>query len=1079
MKRYLSFLIVLVLSINLIAQTDDDLTRLLRFPDINNNKITFVYAGDIWIVDANGGTAKQLTSHEGMEIFPKLSPDGKWIAFSGEYSDNRNVFIISTEGGTPIQLTYYNDVGIMPPRGGYDYRVLGWTPDGKNVLFRGNRLPWGERMGKYFTISIDGGLEVPLPIPEGGGGMLSPDGTKMVYTPIDREFRTWKRYRGGRAQDVWIYDLVNNSSEQITDYSGTDNQPMWIDNRIYFTSDRTGTLNLYSYDLISKQTAELTTFDNYDVLWPSAGLGKIVYENGGYIYKYDIATNQNQKVPIKVFGDFPNTFPYVKNVKDQINWFEISPTGKRGLFEARGDVFSVPAEYGEVENLTQSAGIREMDPVWSPDGKWIAYLSDRTGEYELYMRLSHGSGDEKQITRNGTIWRFSPKWSPDSKKLAFSDKNQDLWYIDVKSGNTILVDNSDYNDITDYSWSPDSKWITYTKGSGSLMSSIWVYSLEDKDMMQLTSNLTTEFNPVFSKDGKYLYFFSNRDFNLQFSNWEFNYVYTDPTRVYVAALNDEIPALFQPKTDMEMIDSDDKSETKKDENNSEVVVKIDAERFEKSIKVLPGVSGLFSSLQPCENGVLYIYRNDAGSKLKFFNQNDEEEKTILEDIGNYVVSSDGKKIIYAKSGEYGIVDIKENQKNTDGRLDFSKMDMKVFPKEEWEQIFVDGWRILRDWFYDANMHGLNWEKMREKYEQLVPFVVNRADLDFIFGELGGELNAGHVYVNWGDFQRVKRFEGGLLGCEIEADQSGYYKITKIFKGENWHNDFRSPLTEFGVNVNRGDFILAIDGQEIKTNDNFYKYLENKADRVVTLLVNNKPSEDGAREEKVKPVKSETNLRYLDWVDSRMKMVDELSGGKIGYIHIPNTTFEGNRELFKYFYPQTKKDALILDDRYNGGGLVPDRMIELLDRPLLNYWVRRGIKPVPVPTASHQGPKACLINGYSSSGGDAFPYYFRKRGLGKLIGTTTWGGLIGYSGNPGLMDGGLINIPVFRFLDTDGNWAVENEGVSPDIEVVDRPELIAKGQDPSLEKAVEILMEELKNNPPKELIVPNPPDESKK
>jgi len=919
MKNVSFFLSVIILSINILAQSDQDLTRLLRFPDINNDKITFVYAGDIWIVDTNGGTAKQLTSHEGMELFPKFSPDGKWIAFSGEYSGNRNVFIISTEGGTPTQLTYYNDVGIMPPRGGYDYRVLSWTPDGNNVLFRGNRLPWGERMGKYFKISIDGGFEIPLTIPEGGGGMLSPDGTKMVYTPIDREFRTWKRYRGGRAQDIWIYDLLKNTSEQITDYTGTDNQPMWIDDKIYFTSDRTGTLNLYSYDLTSKETDELTTFDYYDVLWPSAGSGKIVYENGGYIYKFDLAANKNEKVPIKVFGDFAGTVPYIENIKDQVNWFKISPIGKRGLFEARGDVFSVPAEYGEIINLTQTPGIREIDPVWSPDGKWIAYLSDRSDEYELYMRLSDGSGEEKRITRNGTIWRFPPVWSPDSKKLAFSDKNQELWYVDVNTGNTTLVDNSDYNDITEYSWSPDSKWITYTKGSESLMISIWVFSLDDKKAMQLTSNLTTEFNPAFSKDGKYLYFFSNRDFNLQFSNWEFNYVYTDPTRVYVAALNDEIPALFQPKSDMEIIDGNDKSETNKDETQTEVTVKIDAEGFENRIKVLPGSPGLYSSLLPCENGVLYIYRNDSGSKLKFFNQNDEEEKTILEDIGNYVVSFDGKKILYAKSGEYGIVDIKENQKNTDGRLDLSKMELKVFPKEEWEQIYVDGWRLLRDWFYDPDMHGLDWPKMREKYEQLVPFVAHRADLDFIFCELGGELNAGHVYVNWGDFERVERIEGGLLGCELVADPSGHYKITKIFKGENWHNDFRSPLTEYGVNVNEGDFILAIDGHEIKTNENFYKYLENKADRVVTLLVNSNPSKDGAREEKVKPVKSETNLRYLDWVDSRMKMVDELSGGKIGYIHIPNTAVAGNRELFKYFYPQTNKDALILDDRYNGGG----------------------------------------------------------------------------------------------------------------------------------------------------------------
>jgi tricorn protease len=607
------------------------------------------------------------------------------------------------------------------------------------------------------------------------------------------------------------------------------------------------------------------------------------------------------------------------------------------------------------------------------------------------------------------------------------------------------------------------------------MSALWAYSLDQKKTTQLTSDLTNEFNPVFSKDGKYLYFFSNRDFNLKFSNWEFNYVYTNPTRVYSAALNNDVPALFQPKSDEEKVNGEENN--KKD--TGEVVVKIDPENFENRIAVLPGKSGNYGSLHSAENGVLYIYRDDSGSKLKFFNQEDEKEVTVLEDIGNYVVSANGKKILYAKAGDYGIVDVKENQKNTDGRIDLSNLEIKVYPKEEWKQIFVDGWRLLRDWFYDENMHGNDWQKMKKKYEQLVPFVSHRMDLDYIFGELGGELSAGHVYVNWGDFKRVKRIEGGLLGCELEADASGYYKITKIFKGENWHSDFRSPLTEYGVNVKEGDYIISIDGQEITANVNPYKYLENKANKVVTLLINSKPSKDGSREEKVKPVKSETNLRYLDWVESRMKMVDELSGGKIGYIHIPNTAADGNRELFKFFYPQTNKDALIIDDRYNGGGFIPDRMIELLERSTLSYWARRGIEPFSTPGFAHDGPKACLINGYSSSGGDAFPYYFRQKGLGKIIGTRTWGGLIGLSGNPGFMDGGSISIPTFRIFDLDGNWIIENEGVYPDIEVVDRADLVVQGRDPSLEKAVEVLLEELKNNPPKKIVVPPAPDESKK
>jgi tricorn protease len=1074
MKYFPIVIMVLIFSINSFSQQKEE-TRLLRFPDINKDKIAFVYAGNIWIVDSNGGTARQLTSHKGIEIFPKFSPNGEWIAYSAEYSGNRQVYIISVDGGTPRQLTYYNDVGPMPPRGGFDYRVLDWTPDGKSVLFRGNRLPWGERMGKYFTVSIDGGMEVPLQIPEGGGGMLSPDGTKMVYTPIDREWRTWKRYRGGRAQDVWIYDLQNNTAEQITDYIGTDNQPVWVEDKIYFSSDRTGTLNLYSYNLSSKQTTQVTSFDNFDVLWISAGTEQIVYENSGYIYKYNPTTNKNEKVPIMVFGDFPSSYPHINNVKANINWFEISPTGKRALFEARGDIFTVPSENGEIRNITQTPGIREIDPVWSPDGKWIAYLSDRTGEYELFMKSSGGIGEEKQITKDGNIWRFPPLWSPDSKKLTYSDKNQKLWFVETENGNTFEIDHSGYNDIRDYQWSPDSKWITYSKRNDSQMSSLRVYSLEQNNVIQLTDDFTNEYNPVFGKDGKYLYFLSNRDFNLQFSSLEFNYVYTDPTRIYVASLTKDVPELFQPKSDEE-----NSIGTKKDNNESkDVKVKIEREGFENRVSVLPGHPGDYNSLLPANDGVMYIYRNDDGTKLKMYNVKNEEEVTVLEDINGYALSNDGMKILYSRRGEYGIVDAQKNQKNSDGRISLDNLEMKINPKEEWKQIFVDGWRLWRDWFYDPNMHGNDWNKMREKYEPLVEYVSHRADLDYIFGELGGELNSGHVYVNWGDFERVKRIDGGLLGCELEADLSGYYKIKKIFKGENWHSNFRSPLTEQGVNVEEGEFIIKIDGKEVSTTDNPYKYLENKAGKVVSLLVNKVPSADGAHEEKVKPVSSETDLRYLDWVDSRREIVEKLSDGKIGYIHIPNTSFEGNRELFKNFYPQTNKEALIIDDRYNGGGMVPDRMIELLDRPVIHYWTYRGIAPVSVPGFAHEGPKVCLINAYSSSGGDAFPYYFRKRNLGKLLGTRTWGGLIGYSGNPGLMDGGLFNIPVFRFLDTEGNWAVENEGVHPDIEVLDRPELVAMGQDPTLEKAVEVLLEELKNNPPKELIVPDPPDESKK
>lgn len=1115
----------------LVSRADDGGgTRLLRYPDIHGDRIAFVYAGDLWIAGAEGGTARRLTSHEGLEIFPKFSPDGTRIAFSGEYGGTRQVYVIPAEGGSPRQLTYYNDVGSMPPRGGFDNRVLGWTPDGDAVLFRGNRLPWGVRMGRYFTVPVAGGLETPLAIPEGGGGDLAPDGTRMAYTPIDREFRTWKRYRGGRAQDVWIYDLEANTATRVTENPATDNQPCWLGGKVYFTSDRNGKLNLFAYDPATQEQRQVTHHEDFDVLWPSAGPSSIVYQCGGWIWKLDPASGEEaHRVPIRVAGDFPDTYPRVRNVKDNVDWFEISPTGKRALFAARGDVFTVPAKHGEIRDLTRTQGIREMDPIWSPDGRWIAYWSDRTDEYELWVRAHDGSGNERRVTNGQDIWPFAPVWSPDSKKIAYGDKKQRLRWVDVETGEIHDADRGRFGDITSYTWSPDSRWIAYTKDAENQVAVIWLHDLESGTSTALTEPLTDNWNPAFGPDGKYLYFLSNRDFHLKFSAWEFNYLYEKPTRVFVGTLRKDVARPFEPQSDEEEPKASeangedekpakkDRSEAEpggdaatpqdapakaegqeakagsegeadagsgepnegaaeaKDEKKEELHVGIDVEGFENRVVVIPGPSANYSGLRGVDKGVLYVRANDAGRKLLLYDLEAREEKTILEGMGGWELSADRKKILYSAGGHYGIVDAAPGQKTSSGKLDLSGMEMKIDPRAEWAQIFTDGWRITRDWFYDPGMHGQDWPAVREKYGALVPFVAHRGDLDFLLGEMGGELCSGHFYVNRGDEPRPERKDNGLLGCELEADPSGFYVVRKIFRGENWHPDFRSPLTEPGVDVNEGDFLIAIDGETVTTDFNPYLFLEGKAERPVTLLVNDKPQREGAREEHVRPIRRETNLRYLDWVDSRRRIVEERSQGRIGYIHVPNTSTAGNRELFKNFYAQFTKDALIIDVRYNGGGFIPDRMIELLDRPRLSYWVWRGAaKPVPTPGLSHQGPKACLINHYSSSGGDAFPYYFRERGLGKLIGTRTWGGLIGISGNPGFVDGGSLNVPRFRFLDTQGHWAIENEGVSPDIEVWDTPDRVARGEDPTLERAIEELREELRKNPPHEVEIPPAP-----
>jgi tricorn protease len=1084
------------------ATGQQKLTRLLRQPTIGDGHIAFSYGGDLWIVDDKGGDARRLTSDAGVEGFPHFSPDGKQIAFTGEYSGTKQVFVIDADGGVPRQLTFYNDVGPLPPRGGIDNRVLDWSPDGKMILFNPHRLPWSDRMPRHYVIPAAGGMETPLAIPEGSAGMFSPDGTKIVYTPIEREFRTWKRYRGGRAQEVWIYDLKTNKSEQITSNPATDNQPMWIGDSIYFTSDRgiegaqgtAGKLNLYEYNLKSQETRKVTNHTDYDVLWPSSDRNQIVYECGGYVWKFDPATNRDERVPIHVVGDFKNAVPYFKNVKANINSYALSPSGARALFDARGDIFTAPAKNGEVRNLTQTPGVRERDPSWSPDGKWITYLSDKNGDdYEIYVRPADGSGAERQITSAGKAWKFAALWSPDSKMLVYGDKDHLLHVVDVASGKITDVDHSDYGDMTFYRWSPDSRWIAYTKNNAARFSVIYVYNVPDAKSYRLTSGMTDDNEPVFDPKGRYLYFTSNRDYNLTFSAYEFNYVYTDPTRVYAAILAADGPALLLPQSDEEKASADKEKKdvvpppaatdaSKKAITGEEGThkpaspanVKIDVEGFERRVRAIPGPSGNYNNLSAVNNGVIYMVGSRGSNTLRLYNIDDRKEETIVEAVRGYDISADGQKLIVRTANDYAIIAPKGGQKPADSTIDLSHMDMRIDPRAEWAQEFTDAWRILRDWFYDPNMHGVDWNMVREKYGQLVPYVSHRADLDYILGEVAGEVNSGHVYVGTSDDWQVKRVENGLLGADIVAD-SGYYKVAHIFPGENWHETYRSPLTEPGVKVKEGDYILAVDGTSTKGVDNFYRLLEDKAGRVVTLLVNSKPDPAGAREEKARPTAHETNLRYIDWVASRRAMVDKLSGGRIGYIHLPNTATEGNEELFKYYYPQVDKDALIIDDRYNGGGFIPDRMIELLDRPILNYWVRRGEKPGQTPAYANAGPKAMLINGYSSSGGDALPYYFRERKLGPLIGTRTWGGLIGISGNPGLMDGGSISAPQFRFLDNTGQWAVEGVGVSPDIEVVDRPELVAAGHDPSLEKAVQVLMEELAKNPPKKVTVPPAPN----
>lgn len=1127
---YRSLLITALLLVCMVAPSaaqparGEDLARLLRYPDIHGDLIAFVYAGDIWTVPAAGGTARRLTSHPGLELFPKFSPDGRWIAFSGQYNGTRQVFVIPAEGGEPRQLTFYNEVAALPPRGGYDNRVLGWTPDGKSVIFRANRVAQSDRLGRPYLVPFDGGEEQPLAIIEAGGLSYSPDGARVAFTPISNEFRGWKRYRGGQSPDVWIYDLKSNTSEQITDTRAQDMLPVWLGDSIFYVSDRDWTMNVFAYDTKTRRTRKVTNHTDYDVLWPSGSGQELVYEAGGYVYRLDAKSGKEERVPIKLYGDFPDTVPYFKNVKENVEAFSISPSGVRALFGARGDIFTAPAKEGEVRNLTDSQGVRETSPAWSPDGRWVAYLSDRSGEYEIYVRPSDGAGAERRVSTDGDVWRYPPVWSPDSRLLAYGDKKQRLRFVEVSTGKTTDVDHGTRNDITSYNWAPDSRWLAYAKLGANQFSEIWVYSLASNKAQRLTGGMTSDTEPVFDPKGRYLYFLSNRDFNLTFSAFEFNYLYTNPTRVYVGLLAADGPALFLPTSDEERAkpserpltlppnpaqqppaqgakpqpspqgnsapaqpqpspqpdasgaqaatQTSNKSEEPRSSTPAGVNVKIDFDGFENRVRAIPGPNSNYRHLSATNDGVLYL---SGPGRLLLYNLEAKAEQPIIEGIQDYDLSADLKHIVFQVRGDYGTAPVAPGQKPDAGLLKLEGMTMKLDPKAEWAEMYTDAWRTMRDWFYDPNMHGTDWRAIRDKYGALIPYVANREDFTFLLTEMGSELSAGHIYAERGDDPpRVTRADGGLLGAEIVPDPSGYFRIAKIFPGENWQESFRSPLTEPGVRAKVGDLILAVDGRTTRGVKNFYELLEGKAARVVTLTLNERPDTSGSREERVRPVKSESNLRYLDWVQSRRALVDRLSGGRIGYIHAPNTAVEGNRELFKGFYPQAGKDALIIDDRYNGGGFIPDRMIELLDRRPLNYWTRRGIEPTTTPAFANTGPKAMLINGYAGSGGDALPYYFRERNLGRIFGTTTWGGLIGLSGNPSLADGSSLSTPSFRFFDLEGHWAVEGTGVDPDVEVVDRPELIARGEDPTLEAAVKYLLEELRRNPPKRPTAPAPP-----
>lgn len=1076
---------LLLLTVQMFSQQE---ARLLRFPAIHGEKIAFSYAGDLYIVNAAGGVARKITSDIGYEMFPKFSPDGKYIAFTGQYDGNTEVYLIPAEGGIPKRLTYTATLGRddVSDRMGPNNIVMAWK-DNETIMYRSRWREFNDWKGQLYTVSIKGGLSEQLPLPRGGFGTFNSDGTKLVYNRVFREFRTWKRYRGGQADDIWIYDLKSKKTERVLENPAQDIFPMWVGDKIYFTSDRNNTLNLYVHDIKTNATTQLTKYTDFDVKFPSAGSNAIVYENGGYIYKYEIAAGKAEKVTIYINEDFAVGRNEMIDVSREVSNFEISPDGNRAMFGARGEIFTVPVKNGPTRNITGSMGVHERASKWSPDGRYIAYISDRSGEDEIYIKPQNGLGDETQLTKGSSYYKFSLIWSSDSKKILFHDQSYGLFYVDIESKKTVKVDQGEVSPIGQYDISPDGYWIAYSKNERDQMSNVYLYSVAENKSYKVTDGWFASGQPEFSEDGSFLYFVSSRTFNPRYGWTEWNHIYVDMAKIYMVPLAKSTKSPFEPKSDEVTIKSDSDGEKGKDDKknggdaakDSKTAV-VDTEGLTERIIEVPVQPASYFNLASAGDKLFYQRNSSSDSRPKLLVYDFKELKeTDLGEINGYEISADGKKMLVSQNRNYAIIPLPSAPVQAKEFLNLSDMKVMLDRKAEWKQIYTEAWRQMRDFFYDKNMHGVDWKKEHDKYAPLVEYVNHRADLSYIIGELIGELNAGHAYVGGGDYPKAERIGLGLLGAELKRDNSGYYQIKTILKGQNWDKSARSPLTESGVNISEGEYIIRVDGRSTKDMNDIYESLVGKAEKQVTLTVNSKPGEEGARDVVVIPVSDEQNLYYLRWIEGNIKKVSDATDGRVGYIHIPDMGVNGLNWFAKYFYPQLRKEALIIDDRGNGGGNVSPQILERLNRELVMMNYRRNGTFNLNPSDMHLGPKVLLMDEFSASDGDIFPYRFRANKLGKLIGKRSWGGVVGIAGTLPFTDGGYLNKPEFAPYDIAGkNWIMEGYGVDPDIVVDNDPALEFEGTDQQLNKAIEVIKEELKNNPPKMMPPPPFPDKSK-
>ncbi len=1072
MRKRILFIITLLLALSGIGLAQADKPLLMQKPTLNRTHIVFAYAGDLWIVRRDGGEAQRFTTGDGIETDAVFSPDGATVAFTGEYDGNTDVYVVPATGGVPKRLTFHPGADT----------VIGWSPDGKQILFVSGRNS-SAPVPRLFTVPVGGGFPAEVPLPMGVDGSYSPDAARLAYVPTIQWQDAWKQYKGGQTTPIWIANLADSSIEKLPRQNSNDKNPMWIGNKIYFLSDRSGAVSLFVYDVGTRKITQALQNNGLDIKSASAGTDAIVYEQFGSLHLFDLASGKERKVNVRIQGDLPGVRPRYIKVASQITAAALSATGARAVFQARGEIISVPAEKGNARNLTNTSGVAERDPAWSPDGKWIAYFSDESGEYALHLREQSGIGEVKKISLgNPSSYFYSPLWSPDSKKIAFTDKRLNLWYLEIDKGTPVKVDANTYENpwrVMDPSWSPDSKWITYTKQLDNRLCAVFVYSLESAKSNQITDGMSDARYANFDRNGKYIYFTASTDAGPT-SGWldMSSFPHQVSRSAYVVVLKKDLPSPLAPQSDEEKVQEGEAETPKPPAKPEPVKVAIDFDNIGQRILALPVPARNYAGLKTGKAGIVYLLESPTGGGLLGFGaltvqKFDLEKRKLdkaLDGVTAFEVAANGEKVLYRQGPMWMIATaatlgtpLPPGAPGAPNVLRLDEMEVYVDPKAEWQQLYKEAWRIQRDFMYDPNFHGLDLKAAEAMYRPYLDSVAHRADLNYLFTEMLGQTVLGHTFIFGGDIPQAKKTKGGLLGADYKIE-NGRYRFARVYNGENWNPQFRAPLTQPGVNVVAGDYLLSVNGREVRATDELYSFFEETAGKQVMLRVSANPDGTNAREVTVVPTESESGLRYLAWIEDNRRKVDELSGGKLAYVHLPDTGLGGYTNFNRYYFSQINKEGAVIDERFNGGGTAADYIIDYMRRPLTNMWATREGKDFTTPVGSIYGPKAMIINEFAGSGGDMLPWLFRKANVGPLVGKRTWGGLVGIYDYPLLIDGGMVTSPRVAFYNLQGEWDVENYGTPPDIEVEFDPALWRQGRDPQLEKAVAVVMEALKKNP---------------